>query len=43
MRTREASTSISAAVIGPLGISYNPPAVTNPALRRRPAGDRATD
>ncbi|WP_220506328.1 hypothetical protein [Microbispora sp. H10830] len=27
--------------IGPLDISYDPPAVTLPALRRRPAGDRA--
>ncbi len=27
--------------IGPLDISYDPPAVTHPALRRRPAGARA--
>ncbi|MBE3012783.1 aldo/keto reductase [Microbispora sp. NEAU-D428] len=27
--------------VGPLDISYDPPAVTHPALRRRPAGDRA--
>ena len=25
----------------PLDMAYNPPAVTNPGLRRRPAGDRA--
>ncbi|GIH51075.1 aldo/keto reductase [Microbispora rosea] len=27
--------------VGPLDISYDPPAVTHPALRRRPADDRA--